>query len=339
MKIPDKPVSNISTTRVYSFLIRALDERIKELEVARGYPRAVVDAMRELGVSDQEIKAFGLDAAYGTDGPHFIPRSPEQCARERVLPASEDTPPVDCVQITEDQALDCIRFFCGKANVRIGNEYEVWDRALVEDLFEEQRQAGVNSLPVEPIIIGGPRARQSCYAIGIFSPPYGSFLYFESNEWKVEWLYTQNGRLFLPSEKQTVAELREKYPAGTRLELVEMLDPYRTMPIGLRGTVRGVDDGANIQMTWDNGSSLNLVHGVDKWRILKPAAGKGLFDVYFLPNQAAVICVEMDNETEELLWNEAQEYLGEIDREDALGRLMAALECGELIVNRIERIE
>lgn len=63
---------------------------------------------------------------------------------------------------------------------------------------------------------------------------------------------------------EVLARLREEYPAGTRVELVEMNDPYREMPPGLKGTVQMVDDAGGIQINWDNGSTLAAIHGFDK---------------------------------------------------------------------------
>ena len=58
------------------------------------------------------------------------------------------------------------------------------------------------------------------------------------------------------------------YPKGTRVELVRM-DDTQAPPIGTRGTVVGVDDAGNILMRWDNGSSLNVIYGVDVVRKIK----------------------------------------------------------------------
>ena len=63
-----------------------------------------------------------------------------------------------------------------------------------------------------------------------------------------------------------VERIKREYPAGTRVELVQMNDPYRTMPEGLRGTVTGVDDTATIHVRWDNGSCLGVVYGEDSCR-------------------------------------------------------------------------
>lgn len=72
----------------------------------------------------------------------------------------------------------------------------------------------------------------------------------------------------MPSPKE-VARIRTLYPAGTRLELLEMDDPYFHPKPGDQGTVQGVDDMGQIMMRWDNGSSLSLVPGYDKFKIAK----------------------------------------------------------------------
>lgn len=58
--------------------------------------------------------------------------------------------------------------------------------------------------------------------------------------------------------------LKEKYPIGTRVILVEMDDPYTKLQPGIQGTVRHVDDIGTIHVSWDTGSTLGIVYGVDK---------------------------------------------------------------------------
>lgn len=57
--------------------------------------------------------------------------------------------------------------------------------------------------------------------------------------------------------------LRERYPVGTRVRLVIMEDPFAP-PIGTFGTVKGVDDTGSLLVAWDNGSSLNVLYGIDQ---------------------------------------------------------------------------
>ncbi len=72
----------------------------------------------------------------------------------------------------------------------------------------------------------------------------------------------------MPSEK-IVEQVRKKYPAGTRVELVKM-DDVQAPPIGTKGTVYAVDDTASLCVHWDNGSGLNVVYGEDIVRIVTP---------------------------------------------------------------------
>lgn len=68
--------------------------------------------------------------------------------------------------------------------------------------------------------------------------------------------------------KQQLACLREQYPVGARVELLEMDDP-QAPPIGTKGTVRGVDDAGSIMVRWDTGSGLSVAYGADRCRVLE----------------------------------------------------------------------
>lgn len=69
-----------------------------------------------------------------------------------------------------------------------------------------------------------------------------------------------------PSE-DTVTAIRKKYPVGTRVELIKM-DDIQAPPVGVQGTVLGVDDAGSLLMSLDNGSSLNVVYGEDIVKIM-----------------------------------------------------------------------
>ena len=66
----------------------------------------------------------------------------------------------------------------------------------------------------------------------------------------------------IPSDKE-LKMVREMYPKGTRVVLLEMDDP-QAPPVGTKGTVRYVDDAAGIGVHWDNGSPLSAIYGVDR---------------------------------------------------------------------------
>ena len=65
--------------------------------------------------------------------------------------------------------------------------------------------------------------------------------------------------------KEQLESLRSRYPAGCRVELLQM-DDVQAPPIGTKGTVTGVDDAGHLMVDWDNGSGLNVIYGIDRVR-------------------------------------------------------------------------
>ena len=72
------------------------------------------------------------------------------------------------------------------------------------------------------------------------------------------------------ADRNFAERMKRNYPVGTRLELINMTDPYAPVPPGTRGTVSYVDDIGQIGMKWDNGRSLSLIPGEDSYRRLTP---------------------------------------------------------------------
>jgi len=68
--------------------------------------------------------------------------------------------------------------------------------------------------------------------------------------------------------KEIIENLRKQYPSGTRVKLLKM-DDLQVPPIGMLGTVIGVDDIGSIMVSWDNGSNLSVVYGEDSCRKLE----------------------------------------------------------------------
>lgn len=64
--------------------------------------------------------------------------------------------------------------------------------------------------------------------------------------------------------------LREQFPPGTRVKLREMDDPYHPVEPGMTGSLDFVDDEAQFHIHWDNGRTLPLVLGKDKFSVLPP---------------------------------------------------------------------
>ena len=57
--------------------------------------------------------------------------------------------------------------------------------------------------------------------------------------------------------------LKDLYPTGTKVKLVEMND-IQAPPIGTLGTVMYVDDIGTIHIKWDNGSTLGAAYPEDR---------------------------------------------------------------------------
>lgn len=63
--------------------------------------------------------------------------------------------------------------------------------------------------------------------------------------------------------KIELEEIRREYPNGTRVKLLYM-DDFQAPPIGTEGVVYGVDDTGSLLVHWQNGSSLNVIFGLDR---------------------------------------------------------------------------
>ena len=62
---------------------------------------------------------------------------------------------------------------------------------------------------------------------------------------------------------EIIQKLKETYPVGTRVKLIQMEDDGAP-PVGTLGTVYGVDAIGSILVKWDNGSMLNVIFIVDR---------------------------------------------------------------------------
>lgn len=87
--------------------------------------------------------------------------------------------------------------------------------------------------------------------------------------------------MFLSEKK--VNNIKEEYPKGTRIRLINMEDP-QAVPPGTYGTVDHVDDAGQIHMHWDNGRGLALVPEEDQFALVQRPGQR--------PEEMRVIIVE-----------------------------------------------
>ena len=55
---------------------------------------------------------------------------------------------------------------------------------------------------------------------------------------------------------------------GRRVRLINTTDEYTRLHYGCLGTIDFVDDMGTLHVKWDDGSSLGLIPGADRWQIL-----------------------------------------------------------------------
>ena len=68
--------------------------------------------------------------------------------------------------------------------------------------------------------------------------------------------------------QEEIKYIREKYVAGTKIELVKMYDLINPVPQGTKGIVDFVDDIGTIHIKWETGSTLGLTVGIDEFKVL-----------------------------------------------------------------------
>lgn len=64
---------------------------------------------------------------------------------------------------------------------------------------------------------------------------------------------------------------KENYPKGTRIMLLSMGEDIHRIPDHTRGTVKCVDDTGTLHCSFDNGHSLGIIPGEDRFRKLTEA--------------------------------------------------------------------
>ncbi|WP_283674504.1 DUF4314 domain-containing protein [Butyricicoccus sp. Marseille-Q5471] len=76
--------------------------------------------------------------------------------------------------------------------------------------------------------------------------------------------------------REQVARIKARYPAGTRIRLDSMDDPYAPIPPGTEGVVQAVDDIGTLHCKFENGRSLGVVVGEDSFSVLPPEEEQGM---------------------------------------------------------------
>ena len=70
------------------------------------------------------------------------------------------------------------------------------------------------------------------------------------------------------AERRFAQRMKDNYPPGTRIMLLQMGDDPRPIEPNTRGTVKFVDDMETLHCDFDNGRQLGVVPGEDSFRRL-----------------------------------------------------------------------
>ena len=62
-------------------------------------------------------------------------------------------------------------------------------------------------------------------------------------------------------------EMLLRYPIGTRVRLIYM-DDHQAPISGTLGTINNIDDIGDLMVSWDDGSSLKLIVGIDAFEVI-----------------------------------------------------------------------
>ncbi len=70
------------------------------------------------------------------------------------------------------------------------------------------------------------------------------------------------------AERRFVQRMKDNYPPGTRIMLLQMGDDPRPIEPNTKGTVQTIDDIGTLHCAFDNGRQLGIVPGEDSFRKL-----------------------------------------------------------------------
>lgn len=69
--------------------------------------------------------------------------------------------------------------------------------------------------------------------------------------------------------KEEIEQFRKKYPFGTKIELIKMYDYISPIPPKTKGIIGNINELGIIDVMWENKRSLNLVLGIDEFKLLE----------------------------------------------------------------------
>ena len=71
-----------------------------------------------------------------------------------------------------------------------------------------------------------------------------------------------------------VEEVKKRYSEGDWIQLIEMYDDPQSIESNTKGQIDFIDDIGQLHMKWENGRTLAIIPGVDKFKQICPRCSK-----------------------------------------------------------------
>ena len=120
---------------------------------------------------------------------------------------------------------------------------------------------------------------------------------------------------------------------GARIKLIKMNDPYAPVPPGTLGTVKHIDSAGQLHMEWDNGRTLALVPGVDRFYVIPSAPPMHYVVAYEYGISCGGESEDYCNGTEIIAVVHSSEKAAQVLKEKSADEREFALEHGWIVVH------
>lgn len=133
-----------------------------------------------------------------------------------------------------------------------------------------------------------------------------------------------NGNINLVEGALAEECVEHEFKEGDRVRLLRMPKDPRPVPPMTEGTVKCIDDAGQIHVSWDNGQSLALIPGTDRYVPVSVPSTPCVVIVHSFHSDTPVYEYDTDEEAAKALHRHYNEYLAEEKRE---GSLLNEEEC------------
>lgn len=138
---------------------------------------------------------------------------------------------------------------------------------MINALIQKEDQTAVLKLPDDPFTLQYDLSQMNDFSqtTVLTLKMRISHLYGHPKNY-LEWRWNEMNRF--EAERRFIQRMKDNYPPGTRIMLLQMGNDPRPIEPNTKGTVQAVDDMGTLHCAFDNGRSLGIVPGEDSFRKL-----------------------------------------------------------------------